>query len=411
MNQSVIVIEHKDGLGGNTQTFTDPVTGAKAEIGVQVWHNVDIVKNFFSRFNVPLTILPVVSTGVEYFDFTTGAQLNGYPGNQGNITAALQAYATQLAKYPFLDDGFQLPDPVPTDLLMAFGDFVAKYNLSAMMVVLMDFVAGLGSLTKYPTLYFMKLGGLSILNSISNGFLTTARHDNREIYRNAQDTLLAADSLLLNSYVVSTDRHRTSSDGLVTLIVSTPSGHKVVKAKKILFAIPPTIENLRNFDIDYEEHSVFEQFSATGYYTGLLRNSGIPPNTTVYNRGSNTTYNIPNLPNIYSISASTIPGLQNIYYGSDTILPVDQVMNSIITTTQRIFPNVTETAGPEFAVFSSHSPFMLTVPSNAIEKGFYRNLNKLQGHGHMFYTGAAFQTQDSSLIWQFTEILLPLVVV
>jgi len=197
----------------------------------------------------------------------------------------------------------------------------------------------------------------------------------------------------------------------VTLIVSTPSGHRVIKAKKILYAIPPTIENLRNFLIDSEERSVFQQFSTTGYYTGLLRNSGLPPNISLSNRGSNTKYHVPVLPNIYFTSASTIPGLQNVYYGSDTILPVDQVMNSIITTTQRIFPNVTETAGPEFAVFSSHSPFMLTVPSNAIEKGFYRNLNKLQGHGHMYYTGAAFQTQDSSRIWRFTEALLPRVVV
>ena len=86
-------------------------------------------------------------------------------------------------------------------------------------------------------------------------------------------------------------------------------------------------------------------------------------------------------------------------------------MNNIITTIQQIFPNVTATAPPKFAVFSSHSPFMLTVPSSAIEGGFYRNLNKLQGHGHMYYTGAAFQTQDSSRIWQFTETLLPRVVV
>lgn len=410
MNQSVIVVERRDRLGGNTQTFTDPVTQIKADIGVEVWHNLDIVKSFFSRFNVPLTIISEdQSSNVEFIDFTSGAQLNGYPANQGNMTAALQAYAAQLTKYPFLDGGFELPDPVPTDLLIPFSDFVAKYNLSAAMTPLMDYSQGLGSFMNYPTLYFMKLAGLSILEGIQNGFLTTAHRDNSEVYRNAQAFLLAADSLLLHSSVVSTDRDR---DDVVKLVVSTPSGHKTIQAKKIIFAIPPTLENLRNFDINAEEHSVFKQFSATGYYTGLLRNSGIPANIgTLLSRGSNTKYHVPILPNIYTISPSTIPGLQHVFYGSDTILPTDQVTDNIITTVQRIFPNVTATAPPKFAVFSSHSPFMFTVPPSAIKAGFYRNLNKLQGYRHMYYTGAAFQTQDSSLIWQFTETLLRRVVV
>src|ERR1700687_3485477 len=69
MNQSVIVVEHTDRLGGNTQTFTDPVTQTKAEIGVQVWHNLDIVKNFFARFNVPLTLASEdQGSNVEFID-------------------------------------------------------------------------------------------------------------------------------------------------------------------------------------------------------------------------------------------------------------------------------------------------------------------------------------------------------
>ena len=410
MNQSVIVVERTDRLGGNTQTFTDPVTQTKAEIGVQVWHNLDIVKNFFARFNVPLTLASEdQGSNVEFIDFASGAQLNGYPANQGNMTAAFQTYAAQLAKYPFLDEGFELPDPVPKDLKITFSNFVAKYNLSAAVPPLMDIVQGLGSFMSHPTLYFVKLAGLSILDAIQNGFLTTARHDNSEIYRNAQAFLLAADSLLLHSSVVSTDRDK---DGYVKLVVSTPSGHRTIKVKKIIFAIPPTLKNLHGFDIDSEEHSVFKQFDTTAYYTGLLRNSGIPASIgTLLSRGFNTKYHVPILPNIYSISPSTIPGLQSVFYGSDTILPVDQVTDNIITTVQRIFPNVTATAPPEFAVFSSHSPFMFTVPSSAIEAGFYQNLNKLQGYRHMYYTGAAFQTQDSSLIWQFTEALLRRVVI
>jgi hypothetical protein len=58
-------------------------------------------------------------------------------------------------------------------------------------------------------------------------------------------------------------------------------------------------------------------------------------------------------------------------------------------------------------MYSSHTPFELTVPPEAIADGFYKKLYSLQGCRHTFYTGAAFHTHDSSLLWQFTETLLP----
>jgi hypothetical protein len=56
---------------------------------------------------------------------------------------------------------------------------------------------------------------------------------------------------------------------------------------------------------------------------------------------------------------------------------------------------------------SSHSPFELTVSPDDIAGGFYRQVNALQGHRHTYYNGGAFHTHDSSLLWQFTEGLLP----
>jgi hypothetical protein len=64
-------------------------------------------------------------------------------------------------------------------------------------------------------------------------------------------------------------------------------------------------------------------------------------------------------------------------------------------------------SSPEFAVFASHSPFELTVPTGAIRSGFYKKLYALQGRNRTYYTGAAFHTHDSSLLWQFTEGVLP----
>jgi hypothetical protein len=62
---------------------------------------------------------------------------------------------------------------------------------------------------------------------------------------------------------------------------------------------------------------------------------------------------------------------------------------------------------PSFVDFSSHSPCELTVSAADIAGGFYRSLYSLQGHRSTFWNGAAFHVHDSSLLWRYTETLLP----
>ena len=410
MNQSVVLIEHKDRLGGHTETFTDPATHAKFDIGVREWHDIDLVKNFFARFDVPLTkstfdTPPGIVT--DFVDFRTGALVPGFI--PPDPTAAFGAYAAQIAQYPYLEVGFDLPDPVPADILLPFGDFVAKYNLSAVVNIIFETNQGIGDLLTTPTIYVIKLFGLSIIQGIQTGFLTTERNDNSELYEKAQAVLSAANVLLLRSRVISTKRD--SNDGYAQLLISTPSGPKLIKAKKIIFTIPPTIQNLAPFDLDHTERLLFSQFSTSGYYTALIRNSSIPDNVVVQNIGADTLYNLPVLPGIYGINPTGIPGLQNVLYGSPTSLPSDQVKRDIIKGVRQLNEAGTlQTTTPEFPVFATHSPFEFTVSSSAIQGGFYRKLNALQGRRHMFYNGAAFHTHDSSLLWQFTEALLPHVI-
>jgi phytoene dehydrogenase-like protein len=140
MNQSVVIVEKKDRLGGHTETYTDPVTGATIDIGVVVWHDIDIVKNFFARFNVALVNTLSANPGQTtpvFVDFRTGAVVaNFIPSDP---TTAFSLYAEQIAQYPYLDAGFDLPSPVPADLLLPFGDFATKHNLSAAVQTIFQF--------------------------------------------------------------------------------------------------------------------------------------------------------------------------------------------------------------------------------------------------------------------------------
>ncbi|KAI9773670.1 MAG: hypothetical protein M1840_006944 [Geoglossum simile] len=406
MNQSVVVVEHKDRLGGHTETYTDPVTQAKIDIGVLVFHNTEFVKNYFARFNVTLTVADLSSSGVlGYSDFRSGATVNGHTPT--DPSAALGKYAAELAKYPYLGAGYDLPDPVPVDLLLPFADFVTKYGIQAAVKTIFDLCQGHGDVLSLPTIYVMKLFSLSVLSGFQAGFLTTAKHDNSELYDKAQAALGAANALLLDSRVVATDRD--ADGGCAQVVVSTPSGWKLIKAKKILVTVPPTLKGLVSFGLDTTERSLFQQFRLAGYYTGLLRHTGIPDNTTVVNIGANTPYNLPPLPGVYSIGQTGVPGLHSVTYGSDSPVGSKQAQKDIIAAVQRLKATLPTTT-PEFAVFSNHSPFLMWVPSNAIAAGFYRNLGALQGHRRTFYTGAAFHTHDSSALWEFTEALLPSII-
>ena len=404
MNKTVIVVERKDRLGGNTETFIDPVTGAPIDIGVVIWHNNSLVTDYFARLNVPLTSVSVTSSPfvTEFADFTTGEMI---PASvPPDPTTALQAYVAQLLQYPYLDNGFTLPNPVPSDLLLPFGDFVAKYNLSAIVNLILELAQGIGNLLEVPTIYVMKYIGLSVIQGVETAFLTTASHDNSQLYQSAQAVLTAVDALLLNSQVVST--RRCGSD--VQIEVSTPTGNKHIKCEKIVLCIPPSIENYVHFDFNETELALFRQFSKTGYYTGLIRNSGIPDDTSVENVGATTQFNVPILPGIYSFDATGVPGLHQVLYASPTPLPVEQVKQDILDTLKRLqAAGTVETSKPEFAVFSSHTPFQFTVSTGKIAEGFYGKLNAIQGQRRLFFTGAAFEAEDSSLIWQFTEGLLP----
>jgi hypothetical protein len=404
LGKSVVVVETDDRLGGHTHTYTDPGTGAKVDIGVVVWHDLDIVKNYFARFNVPLTKANFDAPGQVSLpvDYRTGKAVTGY--TPSDPSAALAAYGAQLAKYPYLEAGFDLPNPVPPDLLLPFGDFVKKYALDAAVNTIFNFGQGLGDLLKQPTLYVFKNFGLDILRNLQTGFLTTERHNNSELYEKARVEL--GSDALLRSRVIATDR---DASGYANLLVQTPSGLKIIRAKKIVVTIPPKVDNLFGFDLDLTELSLFSQFGNSAYYTGLLRNTGIPDNVSVNNIGQNTPYHLPVLPGVYSISPTGIPGLHSVKYGSPVQLSETQVKADILAAVKRLKAagTVPTATTPEFAIFASHSPFELTVPTGAIKSGFYKKLYALQGRNRTYYTGAAFHTHDSSLLWQFTEALLP----
>jgi hypothetical protein len=410
LGYSVAVVEQKDTLGGHVNTFFDPVTGSSFDYGVITFQNIPVVNNYFEHFNVTLGP-PTYNPGpTQYFNFLNASAVN--PSDiTGNVTEALIGYLAQLDKYPYLfPNGYQIPDPIPEDLLLPYGDFLEKYNLQGLAYTAFSYIQGVGNILKQPTLYIMKYFTPITANAIlggNPGFLTTTHHDNHALYVAAAIEL--GPDALLSSNVTIIQRE----NNVVYTLVSTPSRPKLLKSSWLLIAIQPKLSNLAPFlDLDSTETSLLGQFNNSYYWDGVVRNSGIPDNTSLSNVDLSAALNLPAMPALYGVEASGTPGLHTIYFSSPYYIPDSEVESRILKTIAALVkaagypPPANGTA--ELVAFNSHAPFECTVSVDSIQRGFYGKLNGLQGQRRTWWTGATWQAHDSSLIWNWTEYnLLP----
>jgi hypothetical protein len=405
LGKSVVIVEKTDRLGGHTETYIDPITHYPVDYGVLAYHNLTVVTDFFARFGVSLIAVPLASPfTTKYIELNTGKVVLGY--TPPDPTTALGLLAVQLQKYPYLPEGYNLPDPVPTDLLLPFGDFVTKYGIQDALPLMWPFIHGLGDVLKSPTLYIFQNFGLPQLNSIlTQSFLVTADHDNSELYLKA--SVLLGANVLYGSTPVDVDRYNNATQQIT---VQTPAGRKLIKAKKLLVTMPPILQNLGFFKLDHHEYSTFKQWQYTTYYAGIIRN-GVPDDISIVNTAADTTYNLPVPPFVRNFDFSGVPGLHTfttVSLAPQTPAQVEALITSDIAAlgTAGTFPAST----PTIEVLSDHSPIQMRVPADSIANGFYKDLYALQGRHGTFWTGAAWAPDDSSLLWGFTEGVLPAIV-
>jgi hypothetical protein len=401
LGKSAVVVEAKDRLGGHCETHHDPASGETIDIGVVVFEDEPLVRDYFGRFGVEL--VPVASGGgggsTTYVDFRTGRTVAYTPPPP----VALPAYLQLIAQYGPIDTVFDLPDPVPQDLVAPFADFVRKYDLGSVVPLVFNYGQGIGDILGLPALYSINTFGLGVTRNILNrSFLTTAARNNSLLYERA--TAFLGGDVLLNTQVLRVDRSSTE----VRVLVATPDGPRLIRAGKLVVTIPPLLRSFAGFDLDATERAIFGQFISGAYYIGVVRLSGLPAGVGLSNVAADTPYNLPPLPGFYMVSPTRAPGLYNVKYGSPSPLPEALVRRNIRADIERVARAGTFPVGfSDFEVFSSHTPFELHVTPKAITAGFYRRLNALQGHNRTYYSGAAFNSHNSTRIWTALEAVLP----
>ncbi|KAK1450550.1 FAD dependent oxidoreductase [Colletotrichum melonis] len=397
-NKTVAVVERADKLGGHVNTFRDPATGAPIDYGVQAFIQNDQTTQFFERFNVQLNASALSPFPSKIVDFKTGFVVpNATAVDPNTLVGPLANYLFATLNFDFLAEGaYDIPENVPEDLLLPFGQFVQKYNLTEVVQVVWIFAHGVGNLLETPTLYVLQNFGQPHLLGLSSGYLY-APGGNQQVYDKAGAFL--GNDVLYSSTVVASKR---SDDG-VKAVVATSTGRKLIKAKKLLITIPPTIQNLAPFDLDDSETSVFNQWENVPYYVGVVSDSGLPDLTNFLNVDITAPDALPPKPFVWRLETVGVPGYQTVKVIGEADSTKAQGLVTDAVRKVGASSNSTSATGGEFAAWEEHSNLQLHVSTEAVKAGFYRDLYALQGKRSTYYTGNAWCSDYSPLLWQFTE--------
>ncbi|KAA8645011.1 hypothetical protein EYZ11_008108 [Aspergillus tanneri] len=401
LGQRVVLVEKEALLGGHTRTYTNPATGNTIDYGAQAFWNTSVTRDYLAYLDVPVTQYTGVQLTDMYADFQTGEQVIVHSSRD------FTAYIEQLRKYPYLKYSWDLPYPVPPDLLSPFSEFVAKYNLNDIGYNIYYGSQGLSNILDQPTVNVFKEFHESLTDAVKGGNVK-GHPNNGEIYTKALAYL--GKDILFSSRVIAAYRPESSTG--VKLVVQTPSACKLILASKLLVSIPPLLDNMEPFDLTKRESNLFSRWEYSAYYVMLVSNTGLPSGYRFRNANAWTTSNIPELPAPYQVTETNVPGIFRVWYGSpypleEAVVKAD--VTSIIRRLQSLM-HANATTVPRFLAFNSHTPFELVVQSEEISKYFYRDLNALQGYRNTWYTGAAVSSYNSATVWNFTAALLPSVI-
>ncbi|KAJ6276452.1 hypothetical protein J3E71DRAFT_365777 [Bipolaris maydis] len=342
--KKVVVIESKDRAGGHTETFLDPETKLPIDIDVKLYHDEPLVHQWFARFNLSTSPITLPSANGQNVDFRTGRILQGLPSR----------YAAVISQWPQLDAGFYLPDPVPEDLLLPFGQFAQKYNITDAVQTIYVLTSAFGDFAELPTLQVIRTFSLSLIKTMQN-FQTSSVMNNSLLYQKITAELQASNSLLLSSRVIKTARV-SKIDGNVRVLVQTPKGTRL-----------------------RDELKLFNQFTSVNYFTTIVKNA-FPVNSTVLNRALDRPYAIPPMPAIINIQATVNPSYTQIFYGTKfgQSITLDQAKAAIMADLNRYrAANGITGPEPEFVVASAHNPYNLVAGVEATRNGFYKNFRSV----------------------------------
>ena len=398
-------------------TYTD-TSGKTYEYGVQNYLELGDALAFFARFNIPVGAPARVPLTNLYADFSTGETISDYvPPSSAARSDGLTKYIAAAEQYEsMLLPGyweFPLPEDIPADLLLPFGEFAKKYGFEAALPQIFQVPTPIPNFLEALTMHVMQVHGAPMARALTGAApsFTPTGHDNMELYRRIE--ALLGDDVLYSSEVVGSER----GDEGVTLTVKTASGEEIIiKADRLLVAFEPTPDAMAPFNLDETESSVFDKWDTTRVFAGIVQHPSLPANISIVNTVPDAAPDnylaFPEMPVLARFDYMGAPSdLFRVFVVTDTDLNVDGAQELVRDNLASMIEAGTVESGDiedlVFVAFADHGPMHLRASAEDLAEGFIQDLYALQGRRSTWYTGAAWSVQFTTLVWEFNEALLP----
>lgn len=402
--------------GGHVHAYHPPDGSQPVNYGVQAYLNRENTQAFFERFGVALVDPDLgdyvdLLFGTQNVDFTTGAPVDvDYgPVDALGIPVALAGYTALAIQYqPWFENGYFQTGDVPEDLLLPFGEFLDKYDIQGSLGLLRNLL-WLSDALATPTWHVMAVVGQPQIAAFGLGltgpsFKWPATGSSETLYDNVLAHL--ADDVLLQSRVSASTR----SDNLTTLVVDTPTGKKIVHAKKLLVAATPSPDNVDPWDLDETEVDLFSRFSWETLYVGVVNDTSLPSDLAGLRNTPDDQDGL-FLPKGSFCDAFDRAGDRDLF-ATRVIGTADLTMEGAQALISTSFAAVDQAGtydvgSPNVVAMKSHGLTVPKVSPDDLRAGFFNKLYALQGHRATFWTGLTWAPDYTPILWDFTETLLP----
>lgn len=388
--------------GGHVDSYTDPATNTPYDYGVASYTDYGNATSFVKSLGIEPVSPSLFSPTLDYVDFDTGLPVNfTWPAADAQ-TAAVERYIEVCELYEdMLFPGYwNFPNgsDIPEDLLLPFGVFATKYNITDALPLMFDVtLQGMGNFVEVLTMYVMKGFNCQLARAMvgTQATFKPASGRNQDVYDAIAELL--GDNVRYNSTASSMSR---TDDGVTVTIKSSDGTTTTYQAKKLLVAVAPTLENLAPFDLNEQETEAFSHWTWTTLFVGLLSHPSLPLNQGLYNLqaaaapANYMAYPAVNLTCFFDAVAEDTPIFQIIVAGDEYLdesgakaLAQQQFDNMLASGT---IPASNQTSQLEYLAWANHGPMTVAVTAEELRGGFIQRLYALQGHRSTWYTSAGF---------------------